>query len=141
MGGKSFKSQKQKNWVGGGEKIKFPKKKTEIRAEKGETKNVNLIWHRDRKENPISAPSIHVGALVGAGLLWPTLAHTVALPFPLTSILRQTKNYGNSNISPCKNIIIKKSCKRNQNPSRYYISITTIKFQYKPKCHFSKICI
>jgi NAD dependent epimerase/dehydratase family enzyme len=29
------------------------------------------------------------------------------------------KNYGNSNISPCKNIIFKKSSKRNQNPSRY----------------------
>jgi hypothetical protein len=32
---------------------------------------VNLGWRRDRKENPISAPSIHVhpfhvGALVGA---------------------------------------------------------------------------
>jgi hypothetical protein len=24
-----------------------------------------------RKENPISAPCIHVGALVGAGSLWP----------------------------------------------------------------------
>jgi hypothetical protein len=44
-------------------------KKTEIRAEKGQTKNVNLGWHRDRKENSISAPSIHVGALVGAGSL------------------------------------------------------------------------
>jgi hypothetical protein len=116
-------------------------KKTEIRAEKGQTKKVYLIGHKGRKENPISAPSIHVGALVGAGLLWPTLAHTVALPFPLTSILRQNKNYGNSNISPCKNIIIKKDSKRNQNPSRYYISITNIKFQYKPKCNFSKICI
>ncbi len=43
----------------------------EIRAEKGETKKkVNLGWHRDRKENPMSAPSIHVGALVGAGSLW-----------------------------------------------------------------------
>jgi hypothetical protein len=31
---------------------------------------VNLGWHRDRKENPISAPSIHVGALVGAASLW-----------------------------------------------------------------------
>ncbi len=40
-------------------------------AEKGQTKKVNLGWHRDRKENPISAPSIHVGALVGAGSLWP----------------------------------------------------------------------
>jgi hypothetical protein len=43
----------------------------------------------------------------------------VALPFTLKSILRQKKNYGNSNISPCKNIILKKSSKRNQNPSRY----------------------
>jgi hypothetical protein len=30
------------------------------------------------------------------------------------------KHYGNSNISPCKNIIFKKSCKTDQNPSRYY---------------------
>jgi hypothetical protein len=43
----------------------------EIRAEKGQTKKVNLGWHRDIKENPISAPSIHVVALVGAGSLWP----------------------------------------------------------------------
>jgi len=93
VSGKSFKSKKKKrNWVRGGKKIKFQKKKqrsgekrnweggrekiklqkkTEIRAEKGQTKNVNLGWHRDRKENPISAPSIHVGALVGAGSLWP----------------------------------------------------------------------
>jgi hypothetical protein len=35
----------------------------------------------------------------------------VALPF----ILRQKKNYGNPNISPFKNIIFKKSSKRNQN--------------------------
>jgi hypothetical protein len=31
-------------------------------------------------------------------------------------IRRQKENYGNSNISPCKNIIFKKSFKRNQNP-------------------------
>jgi len=68
MGRKRFKSQK-KNKPRGGEKIKLKKKKTEIRAEKGKRKNVNLGWHRDRKENPISAPSIHVGALVGAGSL------------------------------------------------------------------------
>jgi len=49
--------------VRGGEKIKL-QKNTEIRAEKGQTKKVSLGWHRDRKENPISAPSIHVGALV-----------------------------------------------------------------------------
>jgi hypothetical protein len=35
---------------------------------------------------------------------WP-----VALPSTLKSILRQKKNYGNSNISPCKNIILKKT--------------------------------
>ncbi len=90
--GKSFTSKtKKRNWVGAGEKIKFQKenrdqggkenwegggekiklqKKTEIRAEKGQTKNINLGWHRERKENPLSAPSIHVGALVGAGSLW-----------------------------------------------------------------------
>ncbi len=31
--------------------------------------------------------------------------HTVALPFTLKSISRQKKNYVNSSISPCKNII------------------------------------
>ncbi len=60
----------KKNWEGGGEKIKL-QRKTEIRAEKGLTRKVNLGWHRDRKENPMSAPSIHVGALVGAGSPWP----------------------------------------------------------------------
>jgi len=49
-------------------------------------------------------------------------------------ILRQKKNYENSNISPCKNIIFKKkSSERNQNPSRYYDFITNLKFQHKPK--------
>jgi hypothetical protein len=46
-------------------------KKTEIRAKKGQTKKVYLGWHMDRKENPIGAPSIHIGALVGVGSLWP----------------------------------------------------------------------
>jgi hypothetical protein len=40
------------------------------------------------------------------------VCHSVALPFTLKCILRQKKNYGNSNISPCKNIIFKKSSKR-----------------------------
>jgi hypothetical protein len=58
------------------------------------------------------------------------------------SILRQKKNYRNSNISPSKNIIFKKSSKRNPNPSRYYNSvITNLKFQHKPKYHLSKILI
>ncbi len=62
------------------------------------------------------------------------VCHTVALPFTLKSILRKKKNYGNSTISQCKNIIFQKSSKRNQNPSRYYNSIiTNLKFQHKPK--------
>jgi hypothetical protein len=39
------------------------------------------------------------------------VCHNVALPFTLKSILRQKKNYGNSNISPFKNIIFNKSLK------------------------------
>jgi hypothetical protein len=69
------------------------------------------------------------------------VCHTVALPFTLESMLRQKKKYGNSNISPCKNIIFKKSSKRNQNPSRYHNSITNLKFQHKPKYQLSKILI
>jgi hypothetical protein len=42
------------------------------------------------------------------------VCHIVASPFTLLkSILRQKKNDGNSNVSPCKNIILKKSSKRN----------------------------
>jgi hypothetical protein len=33
----------------------------------------------------------------------------VALPFTLNNILKKKKNYGNSNISPCKNIIFRKN--------------------------------
>jgi hypothetical protein len=33
------------------------------------------------------------------------VCQTVALPFTLKSILMKKKNYGNSNIWPCKNII------------------------------------
>jgi hypothetical protein len=67
---KKNRDQEKKHWEGGREKIKL-QTKTEIRAEKGQTRKVNLGSHRDRKENPISAPSIHVGALVGAASLRP----------------------------------------------------------------------
>ncbi len=55
--------------MGGGRgENKVPEKKTDIRAEKGQRKKKSTLgWTKDRKENPISAPSIHVGALVGAG--------------------------------------------------------------------------
>jgi len=47
------------------------------------------------------------------------VCHTVALPFlHFKSILRQKKNDGNSNISPCKNILIfqkKKNLQKNIN--------------------------
>jgi hypothetical protein len=69
------------------------------------------------------------------------VCHTVALPFTLKIILRQKKNYGNSNISPCKNIIFKKILEKKPNPSRYHNSITNLKFQHKPKYIFSKILI
>jgi len=58
------------------------------------------------------------------------------------SILRQKKkDYGNSNISPCKTKSSKKFSQRNQNPSRYYNSVTNLKFQHKSKYHLSKILI
>jgi hypothetical protein len=65
----------------------------------------------------------------------------VALPFyTKKNISRQKKNYENSNISQhAKILILKKSSKPNQNPSRYYYnSVTNLKFQHKPKYCFSK---
>jgi hypothetical protein len=78
---------------------------------------------------------------IGTKLEQQGVCYTVALPFTLKSIWRQKKNYGNSNISSCKNIIFEKSSKRNQNPSRYYSSIINLKFQHKPKYHLSEIPI
>jgi hypothetical protein len=49
--------------------------------------------------------------------------------------LKANEEYENSNISPCENIIFKKSSKRN--PSRYYNFMTNLNFQHKPKYHFS----
>jgi hypothetical protein len=49
------------------------------------------------------------------------VCHIVVLSFAFKKYLKEKKkNYWNSNISPCKNIIFKKSSKRNQNPSKYY---------------------
>jgi hypothetical protein len=48
------------------------------------------------------------------------------LPFTLKVILRQKNNYANSKISPYKYITFETSSKRNQNPSRYYNTITKI---------------
>jgi hypothetical protein len=46
------------------------------------------------------------------------LCHTVALPFTLKSILRQKKNYGNSNIFIMQKCNLPKVLYKNQNPSR-----------------------
>jgi hypothetical protein len=90
----------------------------------------------------------------GGAILWETspfllakkkqgACHTVWGPYHLrtwkVSILRQKKNYENSNISPCKNIIFKKSSKRNPNPSRYYYkSITNEpKYYHNPLCYYT----
>jgi hypothetical protein len=62
----------------------------------------------------------------GCVTLWPCHLHK-------KSISRKKKNYGKSNTSPCKNTIFKKPSKRNQNPSKHYISVTNLKFQHKPK--------
>jgi hypothetical protein len=51
------------------------------------------------------------------------VCHTVTLPFTLKSIiLRQKKNYGNSNISPGQNIIFKNSSKRNHKSLQNFIT-------------------
>jgi hypothetical protein len=53
------------------------------------------------------------------------------MPFTFKkSILRQEKNYGNSNTSPCKNIIFKENALK----EKLKKSITTnLKFQHKAK--------
>jgi len=62
----------------------------------------------------------------------------MALLFTGKMYHKQKKSHENSNISPCKNIIFKKSSEINQNPSRYSNSITKLKFQHKPRYHLSK---
>ncbi len=66
------------------------------------------------------------------------VSHCGLAKFTLKSILMQKKNYGNSNISPHKNTIFKKSCKWNQNPSRYYNSITNSSFNTSLNIIFQK---
>jgi hypothetical protein len=64
----------------------------------------------------------------------------VALPFTLKKYLKakeeelwKLKYFTIAKYNLPKN----KSSKRNQNPSRYYNSITNLKFQHKPKYHLS----
>jgi hypothetical protein len=48
------------------------------------------------------------------------VCHSVALSFNIKKYLKGKRRIMETqNISPCKNIIFKKSSERNQNPSRY----------------------
>jgi hypothetical protein len=82
-----------------------------------------LIWQTMRVLYPFQLPGKNKSVDLFTPKIKQGVCHTVALPFTLKSILRQKQNYGNSNISPGKNIIFKKSFKRNQNPSRYIITL------------------
>jgi len=78
--------------------------------------------------------------------LRPTLwvCHTMALPFTLKEYLKaKDELWKPKNISSMQKYnLLKKSSKRNQNPSRYYNSIiTNLNFQHEPKYHLSKILI
>jgi hypothetical protein len=63
------------------------------------------------------------------------VCHTVALPFTVESVLKEKEE-----LWKLKYFTMQKS-KRYQNPSRYYNSITNLKFRHKPKHHVSKILI
>jgi hypothetical protein len=65
-----------------------------------------------------------------------------SLAIHIKETLGKRRIMGNSNISPCKNIILEKNpLKKTKNPSRYYNFMTNLKFQHKPKYHLSKILI
>jgi len=72
------------------------------------------------------------------------VSHCGLAIYILKSILRQKKKYGNSNISPCNDIIFFKK-KNPLNGTKILQDIitlrTNLKFQHKPKYHLSNILI
>jgi len=66
--GKVSKANKRKLGGGRGENKVAKKKNTEIRAEKGQTRNVKLRWHRDRKRGSCQC-TFHPRWCTGS--LWP----------------------------------------------------------------------
>ncbi len=105
----------------------------QVPNQRREAATADNIEEEEEEEESLSTAKQHDIYIKG-------VCHTVVLPFTLKKNLRQKKNYENSKISPCKNIMSKKYSKRNQNPSRYYNSIiTNLKFHHKPKYHLSKI--
>jgi hypothetical protein len=61
--------------------------------------------------------------------------HANGVSFIIGRYPKAKENYKNSNISTCKNVVFKKSSKKNQNPSRYYNNsiITNLKFSTQAK--------
>jgi len=68
------------------------------------------------------------------------VCHNVHLPFTFKKYLKSKRRIMKTQIFHHAKIkSLKKSSKRNQNPSRfYYNSITNLKFQHKPKYHLFK---
>jgi hypothetical protein len=70
------------------------------------------------------------------------VCHTVALPFTFKKYLKAKEELWKLKyFTMQKYNLQKKSSKRNQNPSRYYSSITNLKFHHKPKYYLSKILL
>jgi hypothetical protein len=68
------------------------------------------------------------------------VCHTGALPFTLKKYLKAKEELWKLKYFTMQKYNFQKiSSKRNQNPSRYYNSVTNLKFQHKPKYHLSKI--
>jgi len=67
--------------------------------------------------------------------LWTRGVSYRGLAIYIKKYLMQKKNYGNETqiFDHAKNVKFKESSKGNQSPSRYYNSITNLKFQHKPK--------
>jgi len=63
------------------------------------------------------------------------------LPIYIQKYLKAKQDLWKFKYFKMQNIIYKKSSTRNQNASRYYNSVTNLKFQHKPKYHLSKILI
>jgi hypothetical protein len=50
------------------------------------------------------------------------VCHIATLPFTLNKYLKAKKNHGNSNISPCKNIIFKNNLSKQKKSKSFKIS-------------------
>jgi hypothetical protein len=83
--------------------------------------------------------------LLAKSVLKQGVCHTRALPSTWTSISRQKKNYGNSNISPCKNIInLQKNPLKETKTLQNIVTLLlgNLKFQPQAKIyHLSKILV